>query len=85
MSSYSVSKAAVSVLTACLAAEVTTGHPDVLVNDLIPGPTRTAMTSTGQDPEAVYPMVRELVLLPAGGPSGQAFFKGEPFDLFRPR
>jgi 3-oxoacyl-[acyl-carrier protein] reductase len=85
MSAYSASKAAVSALTGCLAGEISSDHPNVLINDLIPGPTKTAMTSAGQEPEAVYPMVRDLVLLPEGGPSGHAFFRGEPYELFRPR
>jgi 3-oxoacyl-[acyl-carrier protein] reductase len=82
-SAYCASKAAVSALTRCLAAEVTSKHPNVLINDLIPGPTITQLCSRGQHPESVYPFVRRLVLLPSGGPSGQAFFRGRPYNLFR--
>jgi gluconate 5-dehydrogenase len=84
MSGYIASKAAVSALTRSLAAEVTSEHPDVLINDLIPGPTKTRMSPAGQEPEAVYPMVRDLVLLPAGGPSGCIFFRDEPYEMFQP-
>jgi NAD(P)-dependent dehydrogenase (short-subunit alcohol dehydrogenase family) len=83
VSAYCASKAAVSALTRCLAVEVTSKHPNVLINDLIPGRTVTKLSSTGQDPESVYPFVRQLVLLPRGGPSGQAFFRGRPYNLFR--
>jgi gluconate 5-dehydrogenase len=81
-SAYSASKAAVSALTRCLAAEITSMHPNVLINDLIPGLTKTGMSPEGQEPEAVYPFVRGLALLPPGGPSGQTFFRGERYDVF---
>jgi NAD(P)-dependent dehydrogenase (short-subunit alcohol dehydrogenase family) len=84
MSAYGASKAAVSSLTRTLAAEVTAKHPNILINDLIPGPTKTASTATGQDAAAVYPFVRALVTQPAGSPSGTAYFRGEPYDVFRP-
>jgi meso-butanediol dehydrogenase/(S,S)-butanediol dehydrogenase/diacetyl reductase len=84
-SAYSASKAAVTALTGCLAAEITSSHPNILINDLIPGLTRTGMSAEGQDPEAVYPFVRALALLPSGGPSGQTFFRGETFDVFATR
>jgi 3-oxoacyl-[acyl-carrier protein] reductase len=80
MSAYSASKAAAHSLTTCLAAEISERHPDVLINDLIPGPTKTAMNPGGdQQPDAVYPYARQLALLPAGSPSGRAFFRGEPY------
>ena len=79
MSAYSVSKAAARALTISLADEITGGHPDILINDLIPGPTKTGMNPIGQAPEAVYPFVRDLALFRPGGPSGVAFFKGEPY------
>jgi NAD(P)-dependent dehydrogenase (short-subunit alcohol dehydrogenase family) len=81
-SAYSASKAGASALTRSLAAEVTSAHPNVLINDLIPGLTKTEMSDQGQDPESVYPFARRLVLLPAGGPSGHVFFRDDPFELF---
>jgi 3-oxoacyl-[acyl-carrier protein] reductase len=81
-SAYSASKAAVSALTKCIAAELADHHPNVLVNDLIPGPTKTGMSKVGQDPGNVYPYVRRLALLPSGGPSGQVFFREAPYSLF---
>lgn len=80
-SAYSASKAAVSALTSCLGAELAS-HPNVLINDLIPGPTKGAMSNSGQEPAAVYPYVRRLALLPSGGASGQMFFKGSRYSLF---
>jgi len=81
-SAYSASKAAVSALTSCIAAELADSHPNLLINDLIPGPTKTAMSRSGQEPAAVYPYVCRLVLLPAGGPSGQVFFRGARYSFF---
>jgi hypothetical protein len=49
-------------------------------DDLIPGDTRTAMNPDGQDPEAVVPFVRDLILLPRGGATGVTFFRGKPFS-----
>jgi len=81
-SSYSASKAAVSALTRCIAAELGDRHPNVLINDLIPGPTKTGMSKSGQDPAKVYPYVRKLALLPSGGPSGQVFFREARYSQF---
>jgi NAD(P)-dependent dehydrogenase (short-subunit alcohol dehydrogenase family) len=81
-SAYSASKAAASALTSCIGAELANSHPNLLINDLIPGPTKSAMSRQGQDPAAVYPYARKLALLPAGGPSGQMFYKGARYSLF---
>ena len=45
--------------------------------------TRTGMmTGDGlQEPEAVYPRALALATLPAGGPSGRAFWNGEEHHL----
>jgi 3-oxoacyl-[acyl-carrier protein] reductase len=82
-SAYSASKAAVSALTRCIAAELADGNPNVLINELIPGPTRTGMSPSGQEPADVYPYVRRLALLPAGGPSGQVFFRDSLYSARR--
>ena len=77
---YSASKAAVSALTRAVATEIDRAQfPDVLVNDVVPGPTRSGMSAEGQDPAAVYPHVRFVVALPAGGPTGQTFFRSRPY------
>lgn len=73
-SSYSVSKAAVHVLTKSLATEIDRRqYPDVLVNELMPGVVKTRMSETGIDPNDVYPHVRFVASLPRNGPTGRAF------------
>jgi NAD(P)-dependent dehydrogenase (short-subunit alcohol dehydrogenase family) len=82
-SAYSSSKAAAHILMRSLAAELTQqGHRNVLINELIPGPTRNKRNPNGQDPLVVVPFVRQLVLLPPGGPTGKTYFRGEIYDLF---
>jgi NAD(P)-dependent dehydrogenase (short-subunit alcohol dehydrogenase family) len=81
-SAYSASKAAASALTRCIATELADRHPNVLINDLIPGPTKTGMSNSGQDPADVYPYVRKLARLPSEGPSGQVFFRGTRYSQF---
>ncbi len=79
-SAYSASKGAVMLLTRVIAQEIVNrGQNDILINDLVPGPTKTSMTTTGQNPAAVFPFVRELVDLPMGGPNGKVFFGGKPY------
>jgi NAD(P)-dependent dehydrogenase (short-subunit alcohol dehydrogenase family) len=85
LSAYCASKAAVSALTRCLAAEISSRHPNVLINDLVPGPTKSGMAPSGQEPAAVYPFARDLALMPAGSASGKVFFEGETIDLFAER
>jgi NAD(P)-dependent dehydrogenase (short-subunit alcohol dehydrogenase family) len=76
-SAYSASKAAVSVLTRCIALEIDrSAHPDVLVNELMPGVRRTRMSEQGADPMDVYPYARHLATLPPGGPHGATFDQG---------
>jgi NAD(P)-dependent dehydrogenase (short-subunit alcohol dehydrogenase family) len=85
-SAYSVSKAAAMALTQGIAAEIDRNRfPDILINDLIPGMTRSKMNPAGQDPHDVYPFARQLVTLPPGGPSGQVFFQGRPIDIWSRR
>ena len=59
---------------------------DILVNSLIPGPTNTPIWGRNmphlQPASAVYPTVRLMATLPAGGPSGQAFFWEKTYPLF---
>jgi NAD(P)-dependent dehydrogenase (short-subunit alcohol dehydrogenase family) len=76
---YSASKGAVDALTRAIAADVS--HPDVLVNQLMPGIYRTRMTpDQGDDPMNAYPHARALALLPRGGAHGATFLLGDRFD-----
>lgn len=79
-SAYSVSKACVPVLTKSLAVEIDRArHPDVLVNELVPGVYRTRMTDWGEDPMDAYPHARFVASLPSGGPTGETFLRSELF------
>jgi chlorinating enzyme len=83
LSGYAASKAGLVALTKALSREI--GPPrggDILVNAVIPGPTRTRMCREGQEPEVVYPFVREAATLPAGGPNGRVFFRGRDYPFF---
>ena len=85
LSAYSASKAGIAVLTKSLARELRkAGQDDVLVHGLIPGGTRTKMSSSDsmQPPEAVYPHTRFVVELPRGGPNGRVFFRSEDYEMF---
>ncbi len=85
-SAYATSKAASAILTQSIALDIDPGkYPDVLVNDLIPGMTKTKMNDHGQEPEEVYPFVRQLVEMPAGSPTGTAFFKGSYTSIWEPQ
>jgi chlorinating enzyme len=82
-SGYSASKAGLVTLTKSLSREI--GPPldeDILVNAVIPGLTKTGMCPYGQEPEAVYPFVREAATLPAAGPNGRIFFRGREYPFF---
>jgi len=79
MSAYSSSKAGAHILTSCIASEIAQqGHFNILINDLVPGPTG----KNGQNPLLVVPFLRELILLPANGPTGKTYFRGRIYDLF---
>jgi len=81
LSGYSMSKAAVVALTRTLSREL--ADVDVLVNNLIPGPTLTEMNPRGsQEPDAVYPTARMLATLPPGGPSGRTFWDGQDYPIW---
>ena len=75
---YSVSKGGVHSLVRGIAGEIDrTRYPNVLINELIPGATRTAMSDFGQGPEAVVPFVRAELERPSGGPSGTCWYNGK--------
>jgi NAD(P)-dependent dehydrogenase (short-subunit alcohol dehydrogenase family) len=82
-SGYAASKAGLVTLTKSLSREIgPPGGDDILVNAVIPGVTRTGMCPEGQEPEVVYPFVREAATLPAGGPTGRVFFQGNDYPFF---
>jgi 3-oxoacyl-[acyl-carrier protein] reductase len=84
-SAYSVSKAGLWMLTRVLAEEVRADG--IAVNELIPGPVRTAMTQGPPGPSSVMnlkeewikspadvvPLAMFLATQPAEGPTGQSF------------
>jgi 3-oxoacyl-[acyl-carrier protein] reductase len=88
LSAYSASKAGVISFTRALAVEVgPPKQPDILINALVPGLTNTAMTqriapALLQEPEAVYPHMRFLVTLPAGGPHGRVFWNSQEYAMY---
>ena len=79
---YGSAKAGLFALTRVAAAEC--AGTDVLVNGMIPGPTRTGMMKGEglQEPEAVVPSALWLATLPAGGPSGKVFWNMQEYHLF---
>jgi NAD(P)-dependent dehydrogenase (short-subunit alcohol dehydrogenase family) len=82
-SAYAVAKAALWTLTRSVATEV--ADADILVNALIPGPTNTAIWGADrpdlQSPDAVYPHLRFVATLPAGGPSGRVFWNSQEYPF----
>jgi NAD(P)-dependent dehydrogenase (short-subunit alcohol dehydrogenase family) len=84
LSGYSSSKAALWSLTRTAAQE--TRGSGVLVNALIPGPTKTGLNPAAtQEPEAVYPTARLLATLPDDGPSGRCFWNLEEYRMYERR
>jgi NAD(P)-dependent dehydrogenase (short-subunit alcohol dehydrogenase family) len=78
---YTASKAAVIALTRTLAHEL--ADVDILVNNLLPGITRTAMNpGDGRDPELCYSTARMMATLATGGPSGQTFTDDESYAIY---
>ena len=85
-SAYRVGKAGMWMFTQCLAAEV--WEQGIEVNELVPGPVQTDLTSTRMQvgapppfapservkyPEDVAPLAIWLATQPAGGPTAQSF------------
>jgi NAD(P)-dependent dehydrogenase (short-subunit alcohol dehydrogenase family) len=79
-SAYAASKAAVRAFTIGLAAEIDRArYPDVLINELLPGFVKTAMSEHGVEPAQVYPHVRFVACLPKGGPTGMTFLQSSVY------
>jgi len=94
---YAASKAGVTTLTRTLVNGLRqAGHKDILINSMIPGPTRTPIwgqTLTNgslpeqllnqmQDVDLVYPHARFLVELPSGGPNGRVFWNSREYPIY---
>jgi len=95
---YAASKAGAVTFTKVLAgALVRDGHGGVLINAMIPGPTRTPIwgealsegfmreevVSQMQGAEAVYPHARFLAELPEGGPTGRVFWNSQEYPIYQ--
>jgi NAD(P)-dependent dehydrogenase (short-subunit alcohol dehydrogenase family) len=79
--SYRMTKLALNGLTRVLAAELSS-HPNVKVNSLSPGWTKTDMGGAGapRQPEAAAREIADLISIGADGPSGGFFYEGQPAD-----
>jgi NAD(P)-dependent dehydrogenase (short-subunit alcohol dehydrogenase family) len=80
MSPYNSSKAALWSVTRTAAVENI--DYDILINGMIPGPTKTGMLPRGQDPKVVYPSAKWMATLPTGGPTGKVFWNQKEYDMF---
>lgn len=75
---YSATKGALHPLVKGIAGEIDpTRYPDVLINEMNPGPVRGNMADFGRQPEDVVPEVLALIDLPAGGATGGFFQSGK--------
>lgn len=80
-SPYASSKAALWSVTRCAAVENI--DYDILVNGMIPGPSKTGMNPQGQDPKVVYPSALWMATLPKGGPTGKVFWNRKEYKMFK--
>ena len=84
-SAYAAAKAAMWAASRVAAAELK--ETNILINTLIPGPTRTAIWGKDmahfQDPSATYPTAKMLASLKKDGPSGKVFWNETEYHLFR--
>jgi NAD(P)-dependent dehydrogenase (short-subunit alcohol dehydrogenase family) len=79
-SAYGSSKAALWAVTRSAANELF--GTNILVNGLIPGPTKSGMMPEGQDPQVVYPTAKMLATFPSGGPTGKVFWYEKEYIMF---
>ena len=84
-SAYAAAKAAMWASSRVAAAELR--GTNILINMLIPGPTRTAIWGKDmahfQDPSATYLTAKMLASLKKDGPSGKVFWNETEYPLFR--
>lgn len=78
---YNMSKAAVIAAVRTLAREL--DGSGIVVNGLIPGPSRSGMNPDGtREPDSCYPTARLLCTLSGDGPSGRSFFDGADYPFY---
>ncbi|WP_417515133.1 SDR family NAD(P)-dependent oxidoreductase [Minwuia sp.] len=78
---YGASKAALYTLTRSAAREAM--DAGVLVNGLIPGPTKSGMNPKApQDPADVYPTARWMAGFKPDGPTGRVFWNEQEYRIF---
>ena len=84
-SAYAAAKAAMWAASRVAAAELK--DTNILINMLIPGPTRTAIWGKDmahfQEPSATYPTAKMLASLKKDGPSGKVFWNETEYPMFR--
>lgn len=84
-SAYAAAKAAMWATSRVAAAELQ--DTNILVNMLIPGPTRTAIWNEDmahfQEPSATYPTAKMLASFGDDGPRGKVFWNETEYPMFR--
>ncbi|MAI16579.1 MAG: hypothetical protein CMP94_04260 [Gammaproteobacteria bacterium] len=84
-SAYAAAKAGMWAASRVAAAELS--DTNILINMLIPGPTRTAIWGKDmahfQEPPATYPTARMLASFAKGGPSGKVFWNEAEYPMFQ--
>lgn len=75
---YSATKGALHALVRGIAGEIDRArYPDVLMNEMTPGPVLGRMADFGRAPEEVVPEILALIDLPSGGATGGFFRNGK--------
>ena len=84
-SAYAAAKAAMWATSRVTAAELQ--DTNILINMLIPGPTRTAIWGKDmqnfQEPSATYPTAKMLASFANDGPSGKVYWNETEYPMFR--
>ena len=84
-SAYAAAKAAMWAASRVAAAELQ--GTNILINMLIPGPTRTAIWGKDmahfQEPSATYPTAKMLASFANDGPSGKVYWNKAEYPMFR--
>jgi NAD(P)-dependent dehydrogenase (short-subunit alcohol dehydrogenase family) len=84
-SAYAAAKAGMWAASRVAAAELS--DKNILINMLIPGPTRTAIWGKDmahfQEPSATYPTARMLASFAKGGPTGKVFWDEAEYPMFQ--
>ena len=84
-SAYAAAKAAMWAASRVTAAELQ--DTNILINMLIPGPTRTAIWGKDmqnfQEPSATYPTAKMLASFANDGPSGKVYWNKTEYPMFR--